>query len=602
MDLLLVENLQVTFVFAVLAISFYFYLTEKVSIDIVAGWVLLSLSIFFFIFPVLDENGINKLSITTLFQEFANPAIITIISLMIIGHTLGETGALDTIAKKLIKNKNLPVNFLFTFSLILIGWLSSFLNNVPIVIVFIPFIVAMATKLKSSPTKWLLPLSYITILGGMTTLVGSSTNLVVSGAVEQAGLQPLKFFSFTEMGLLLAGVGSIYVLFIIPNFMKNKKPLRSQINDGDDRKFFSNIKISTTSPLAGKTVNGTKIKGYSGDIISIVRGDTRFERPFENSVILPEDEILVLSDRDSLLSFASGDVENMGKISDCDEQVLAEVIVTNRSDRIGSTLRQMHMKKTYNVTPVGLERNSGMLQTDIMDIPLRTSDVLLVVGTKENIAELMEEHGLILIEASSEDVLHKHHIYRTIGIFVGTILLIATDIFPTAISALIGAMLMISSGCVSFTNAMKAIDRHIILLLASTLAIGIALQQTGGAKLISDCILYMLSGLQPAYILSIFFFVIMIMTNILSNQATAIIFTPIAISLANSIGVDVNAFIFAVIFAANCCFITPFAYQTNLLVTNPGQYNVKDFIKFGTPLAILIWLLYSFLAPSYFGF
>lgn len=600
-----IENLQIIFVFLTLVVSFYLYTSGKLPIDIVSGWVLVLLALFFYIFPIYDEVGNNKLDFIHVFKSFINPAVITIMSLMIIGVTMGETGTLETISSKITQNTKKNPFLILTAILISIGFLSAFLNNVPVVVIFIPIIVALSTRLKQSPTKWLLPLSYITILGGMTTLVGSSTNLIVSGAISQTGEEPFTFFSFTKIGVLLAFFGLIYSLLILPRLLPKKRPLRNQIQDEEnERKFFANIKVDASSPISGKMVNGWKIEGYDAEIIAITRNNETFERPFNNRLIVPEDEILVLSDRENLLLFASGDIENMTDhdMIEGKRQLLAEIIISSKSPFIGKSLREIQLTKERKLVPVGIERNTGILQNEIMDIKLRLGDVLLVVGSRKNILSVMDYTDFILVQSSSDEIHHRHHTLHTLIIFILTIITISTNILPTAIATSIGAMVMISTGCITFKKAMKAIDRKMIMLLASTLSLGLALQETGGAMLIADSMLYALDGFSPAVILSIFFLLIVIMTNILSNQATAVIFTPIAISIAKGLSVDINAFAFAVIFAANCCFITPFAYQTNLLVMTPGQYKVMDFVKFGTPLAILIWALYSIIAPTYFGF
>lgn len=603
--LFFIENLQIIFVFLVLVVSFYLNTSGKLPIDIVSGWVLILLVLFFYIFPVYDEIGNNKLDFIHIFKSFINPAVITIISLMIIGFTMGETGTIENIASKITKNKKTNPFLILTVILIAVGFLSAFLNNVPVVVIFIPVIISLTTKLKQSPTKWLLPLSYVTILGGMTTLVGSSTNLVISGAISQTGEEPFTFFSFTTIGLLLAFFGFIYSLLILPRLLPKKKPLRNQIQDEEnERKFFANIKVNSSSPISGKIINGWKIEGYDAEIIALTRNNDTIERPFDNRVVLPNDDILVLSDRENLLLFASGNIENMTDhdIIEGEEQLLAEIIISNKSPFIGKSLREIQLTKKRQLVPVGIERNSGILQNEIMDIKLRLGDLLLVVGSREKISAIMDYTDFILVQSSSDEIRHRHHTFHTMIIFILTIIAISTNILPTVIATLIGAMVMISTGCISFKKAMKSIDTKIIMLLASTLSLGLALQETGGAMLIADIMLYALDGFSPAIILSIFFLIIVVMTNVLSNQATAVIFTPISISIAKSLYVDINAFTFAVIFAANCCFITPFAYQTNLLIMTPGQYKVMDFVKFGTPLAILIWMLYSIVAPIYFGF
>ena len=600
------DTFQMVVVFLTLATALYYYATEKVSVELTSASVLVFLMVFFYIFPVVDMYGNATMTVNAILAGFSNPALITVFSLMIIGEALSNTGALETISDSVSKcAKNYPALGMIV-ALIMVGVFSAFLNNIPMVVVFMPIIVALTRKIGVSASKWLMPLSFVTILGGMTTLVGSSTNLLVSGAMVKFNQAPFDFFSFTKIGLIMAGVGAIYVLLILPKILKAKKPLKSQLEGEDERRFFCSVTVDVRSPLSGREINGWVLKDIDVEVLTIQRGKHTFERPFNDRIILPGDEVLLSATRDKLLAVASKDVDNL-TTTDIDEnniedQVLAEIIVSPKSKYVGRTLRWARLHIRRNLVPVGLERDAGILQADIMDIHMRAGDVLLVVGNREDVHAIIDDSDFILLESSAEDVRHRHHVIHTIAVFIGTILFASTGLLPVPIATFLGAVLMIAFGCISFSGALEAVDRRVVLLITTSLALGLALEQTGGALAIADNILYMFEGQSPAIILSVFFFIVMFMTNILSNQATAVLFTPIAISLATNLNVDVNAFAFAVVFAANCCFVTPFAYQTNLIVMTSGQYSFKDFVKAGLPLAITLWLVYSVVAPIYFYF
>ena len=284
------------------------------------------------------------------------------------------------------------------------------------------------------------------------------------------------------------------------------------------------------------------------------------------------------------------------------DQVLAEIMIAPNSRYLGRTLRWARLHLRMNLSPIGLERNAGILQSDIMDIRLRSGDVILVVGHRDDVNIMVEDSDFILLESSAQDLKHKHHIVHTIGIFIVTIFTASSGILPVPLATFLGAVSMIAVGCISFNKALEAVDKRVVMLIATSLALGVALEQTGGAMFLASNMLSVFEGMSPAIILSAFFFIVMCMTNVLSNQATAVLFTPIAISLAINLDVNVNAFTFAVVFAANSCFITPFAYQTNMIVMTPGQYSFKDFVRAGVPLSLLLWITYSIVAPFYFEF
>ncbi len=607
-----IELFQMAIVFLTLMVAMYSYARERITIEYTSVIILSFLMVFFYFFPALNDKGDNLLNVSKLLSGFSNPALISVISLMIVGEAISKTGALEFVSTITSKAGKLIPAVGMILALIIVGSFSAFLNNIPMVVVFIPVIVVLARKLKLSASKWLIPLSYITILGGFTTLVGSSTNLLVSGALEEFNEEPFDFFSFTKLGLMLAVIGGIYVLFILPKLLEAKRT-KNKDEQVDEQVFFASIKIDKHSPLSGREVLGWIIKDLGVDILTIERAGKISERPFSGKVILPGDTVLLSSTRNNLLSLASAKFENLNssfKSIEADlqnassEQVVSEIIISSNSSYIGTTLSRLALHIRSNITPIGIARSTGVgsSKDNINQVPLKAGDVLLVVSLKDSLDDTINNSDFIFLESSIENVRHPHHVLRTLGIFFAVVALSSTNVIPVPIATFLGAVAMIGFGSISFSEAFKVVDSRVVLLITTSLAMGLALKETGGAIAIADNMLYLFEGFPASVILSVFFLIVMTMTNILSNQATAVLFTPIAISLATNLNVDINAFAFAVVFGANCCFVTPIAYQTNLLVMTPGKYNFKDFVKAGLPLAILLWITYSIIAPIYFDF
>ncbi len=600
------STLQMGFIFFTLLVALYLYASAILPIELTSLWILGGLMFFFHLMPVVDTQGNIIMQATDILVGLANPVVLTLFSLMIMGQALSRTGALEIFVNALFRRGTMHPTLKIISALCVVGVLSGFLNNVPMVIIFIPIFIALTKKLNMCPSQWMMPLSFVAILGGMTTVLGSSTNLLVSGTVNSVLGTHLDFFAFTEIGIILAMVGMIYLAIFAPKILPAKSLLIDQMTP-DERRFFTTVVIDVHSPLSGKEINGRRVKGFNGYIMQIERGKDTFTAPFQNRVILPSDRVLVQANRETLLSIASQKVDNLSpdtkhEVNRFKSLALSEVMVTFRSRCVGRTLRTLNLKRNQDITPIGIERSTGVFKQGFMDIPLQSGDILLVLTSHENIRNLSNNSDLAPIQSNRHNIRHHHHVIHTLAIFVITIALSATGALPIALATFLGAMTMITANCISFEDALKAVDYRAIFLIITSLGLGMSLQVTGGATAIATAMIAISDGLPPAVILSIFFMVVTVMTNILSNQATAILFTPIAISLAQVLSVDVNAFIFAVIFATNCCFATPFSYQTNILVMTPGQYKFNDYIRLGGPLILIIWALYTVIAPFYFGF
>ena len=611
-------SIQMWLTFGLISIGIVFYILDKFPMEITSLGIISALLVLFHFIPVVGPNNEVLLSTRSLLAGFADPALITILALLVVGHGMVVTGALDSPVKVLVRlGNNYPI-IVLVLCLITVMVISAFLNNTPVVVIFIPIMITLVENLGKSPSLYLMPLSFVAILGGMTTLIGSSTNLLVSGAYQAADGEALGFFDFGIPGLFLATIGFIYVLFIAPKLLPNDTSSSNQEMKITGKQFIVQIDLTEGNSLIGKKAIAGMFPDLTGMTVQLVKkGQHDFLPPFDDITLEKGDCIVIATTRKELTGKITedhillADVKNQ-TIIDLDAsndevilpergQRLVEVIVAPNSRLDGRTLDQAGYFLKGGAKILGVQRRGRMNRASINDIRIEASDILLVVGNQNQIQTLRLNKDVMLMEWSVKEIPIKADTWKALSIFFGVVTLASTGFVPIAIAATLGAFVMIISGCLNIRKAANAVDRKIFLLIGAALAMGTSLQATGGAAYLAMILIDALSGASTAVILSAFFLLIAFLTNILSNNATAVLFTPIAVNIAGELGVDPFIFITAVIFAANCSFATPMGYQTNLLVLAPGNYKFVDFMKVGVPLIIILWISYSLFAPWYYG-
>ncbi len=611
-------TIQMWMTFGLISTGIFFYIIDKFPMELTSLGIISALLVLFHFMPVIGMDGEILLNPRTLLAGFADPALITILALLVVGHGMVETGALDSPVKILIRHgSNYPVTVLL-MTLITVMVISAFLNNTPVVVIFIPIMITLVEKLGKSPSLYLMPLSFVAILGGMTTLIGSSTNLLVSGAYQTAGGDALGFFDFAVPGLFLASIGFLYIIFIAPRLLPTETGAASNEAKITGKQFIIQIDLTEGNSLIGKKAIAGMFPHFSGMTVQMVkRGKSDFLPPFDDIVLEKGDCLIIATTRNELTgkiaknSILLSDMNNQNVVNPDDNsdvaefvsrgQKLVEVIVAPSSKLDGRTLDQTGYKLHGGCKILGVQRRMRMNRASINDIRLEASDILLVVGTQNQIQSLRLNKDVMLMEWSVTEIPIRADTWKALSIFFGVVALASSGMVPIAIAATLGAFVMIVSGCLNVQKAAHAVDQKIFMLIGAALAMGTALQATGGASYLAMVMIDLLSGASVPIILSAFFLLIAFLTNILSNNATAVLFTPIALNVAGELGVDPFIFITAVIFAANCSFATPMGYQTNLLVLAPGNYKFSDFIKVGVPLILILWISYSFFAPWYYG-
>lgn len=609
-------TIQMWFTFVVIGAAIVLFAVESIPLEISSFGAVSTLVLFFHAFPIAGPDGENLLDMGTLLMGFASPVLFAILSLLIIGEGLFKTGAIERPARVIARLGRRGRVFAFASALVVAGIISGFLNNTPVVVIFVPIMAAMASSIGYSLDRVMMPLSFICILGGMTTLIGSSSNLIVAALSKNAGMQSIGFFDFTPLGLLLAAVGAFYVIFVLPRILPHSDPRLETPETTGGRLFIIEIKLTYGHPWIGQRAEAGMFPSLSDMTVRMVlrKGQTIL-RPFHD-VTLHEDDILsiaatrkvltdLLTSRAAIVAFEAAHESNERRptlpVPGRESAEIIEAIVAPGAQLVGLTLDQAQRRVGTLPIVVALQRRSRMLRRPLESVHLDAGDVLLLLGTQQDLRKLRGSTDLVLLEWSASAVPTTHHAWRANVIFAVTILLAGFGILPIAAAAMAGALAMLLCGCISPGQAVVAIDRRIFLLVGAAFALAQALQASGGAQLLAHTVVETFAHQGPQVLLSALFLLTATLTNFLSNQATAALMTPVTVAAALEAGYAPEPFVYGLIFALNCSFATPIAYQTNLIVMGPGQYRFRDFLIGGIPLILIIWVAYSLIAPKYFG-
>ena len=634
MNILLDPGIHMWFGLFITVAAVVSFMREKVSIEITSLAVLTSLLVFGQLFPLPDAGGKNQLDPMSLLAGFANPSLIAVLALLVMGQGMIQTDSLRFITSGFAQSSHKTGWISIIALLIFVCVMSAFMNNTPLVIIAIPIIQVLANRVGLSDSRILIPLSYIAILGGMTTLIGSSTNLLVSSTMVDLGYSPLGFFEFVVPGAMLACVGFVYVLLVLPRFLPDRANMVKDLA-GSQKEFVAEVDIASDSKLIGTECVDGRFPGLPDLNIKLIqRGGHLILPPFEGYSIESGDILIIAATRESLMDLLSQHpgfllseeqeqtmlqtasvelIEGEEEPKSPDEKplqtrVLAEIMITPASRLVDMSLEHANFGKQFGVVVLGIQRRAKVVRRRLGRIRLESGDVLLVAGNRNTVNSMRDSTDFIVLSGSKRDLPVPGKTPVALGIFITAVGLAAAGLISIPVAAIAGAAGMIATGCLNIRQATRAVDRKIFLLVGSMLALGVILEGSGAARAIADLLLSLPFADSPLSILTILFILVAFCTNVLSNNACAILFTPIAMNLAGSIeapaGLDMDiAHLFAitVIFAANCSFASPIGYQTNLLVMGPGHYRFRDFVRAGIPLVLLMWFTYILIAQYYYG-
>jgi len=592
-------------------IALVLFTRDKIPLETSCLIVLIALVSGFQFFPYqINEIPLNPIDF---FAGFGNEALITICALMIIGKGIEITGALQPLAS-LVSNtwSTRPLLALFV-TLIAAAMLSAFMNNTPIVILLMPILVGVSLRVKFPISKVLLPMGFATIIGGMSTTIGTSTNLLIVGIAQDMNVHNFSLFDFMLPVVIVGSVGVLFLWLIAPKLLPMRTPL---MPDTSPRVFSGQLHVTEDSFAAGQSLSEVLAKTNNEmRIEKIQRGDNLFLAKFPEVTLFPGDRLFVKDTPENLKHYEQELGATLYNITDNEHpietetqlntegQQLAEVVVTRGSPLHLRSLSAIGFTSLYGLMPLAIHRarlSSSKVTADLTTTRLRAGDVLLVQGNRESI-ENLKSNGSMLVLDGTKDLPHPHKAKRAVTIMAFVILAAALGFMPISVSAIIGVGMMLMSGCLTWRDAFGSLSARIIMIVVVSLALGKALVITGMVGYIAGVFVSSTSGMGIPIILSMFMLIMSVLTNVVSNNAAAVIGTPIAVSIAQQLNVNPEPFILAVLFGANMSFATPFGYQTNLLIFSAGGYKFSDFLRIGIPLTIIMWLGFSLLLPTLYS-
>ena len=561
----------------------------------------------FQIFPY--ENGGVTLGPVDFFAGFGNEALIAICALMMVGKALETTGALQPLAIVVGRAWSTRPVLALLVTLVAGAVLSAFMNNTPIVVLLMPILVGVSLRVKFPVSQVMLPMGLATIIGGMSTTIGTSTNLLVVGISNDMGMIEFGMFDFMLPVVIVGGIGLAFLWLIAPRLLPERVPPLADITP---RVFSSQLHIKEGGFAAGKTLSEVLAK-TDGQmrVDKVQRSESLFLAKLPSVVLQPGDRLFVKDSPDNLKHYESQLGATLYNISDSEHPVgedtplkaegqqLAEVVVTRGSPLHLRSLAAARFSTSYGLLPLAIHRArapSSQVTGDLNLIRLRAGDVLLVQGTRDAIDTLKSSGNMLVLDGTT-DLPHTHRASRALAVMAFVVLAAATGLLPISVSALIGVGLMLSFDCLSWRDATAALSAPVIMIIVASLALGKALMGTGMADFLAIGFVNAASGMPVAVILSAFIMIMTLLTNVVSNNAAAVIGTPIAVAIAQQLNAPPEPFILAVLFGANMSFATPFGYQTNLLILSAGGYKFSDFLRVGIPLTLIMWIGFSVVLP-----
>jgi di/tricarboxylate transporter len=586
----------------VLVVALVAFVAEWLPVDITAIFVAIALIVLGLVTP---EEGI---------AGFGNSATITVMAMFILSAGITRTGVVQIVRDWLVKWGGKNANQQIFILGIVVGPITALINNTAVVAVFLPIVEDWCKKQGISPSKLLIPLSYMTVLGGMITVIGTSTNILASGVSKKLGYGEFGLFQFTGLGLITFAVGLVYLTIFAPKLLPDRKAAGSGDLEGYGLKdYVSEVAITPRSSLIGQTLRSSEIqRKFDVDILELIRDGAHFPQPVADKPLLAGDILLVRGGREDLLKIR--DERGLDIIPDVKfskreleseltsgEEEIAEVLILSNSRLVGTTLKELRFRQRYNATVLAIRRGEEFLRERLGQVSLKFGDLLLVQGPKESFKGLQTSRELLVMESRDIETMRTNKAWIAIAIILSVIVVAAFNWMPILVTALVGVALMIVTGCLKPGELYGAVRWDIIFLLAGLLPLGTAMDKSGTTKWLADQLLAVGGHLSGFWVLVFFYIATTLLTEILSNNAAVVLMIPIAVEVAKTLGLNPLAFMYAVTFAASNSYLTPIGYQTNTMVYGPGGYKFLDFTRVGAPLNLILTILTPLLIVWIYG-
>jgi di/tricarboxylate transporter len=592
---------DIALVLLILLGSIILFASEKIRVDVVALMVLLALLM----------TGL----ITTeeAFSGFSNPAVITVWAIYMVSASLTQTGIADYVGRYIERVGGKGEARLIFVLMVTVGVMSAFMNNIGAAAVLLPVSIVLGQKARIPVSKLLIPLAFGSLLGGITTLIGTPPNLLASDALAEAGYQPFALFDYTPMGIIILVTGIVYMVLVgrhlLPGYKSTTHSHQKSAELTGEYQLMNDLielQVLENSPLIGKTLVGTDLgQNYDFTVLGISRNGRLRLGVLPNAHVQAGD-VLIAKGLPADLPRLQEEIQ-VRRIPDTlhdndlrtDEATLAEVIVSQKAHFIGQTLRQMEFRNRYGLTVLGIWREESPISEHVADVQLQLGDSLLVQGRRERIEALQEDDALLLLRESKQPSRRLSKAPINLLIFVVMITMVTTGVLHISVAAVLGAVLSVLTGCLKMDEAYDSVQWKSVFLIAGMLPMGIAMETSGTAQFLADFIINSVGGLGGWAIMIGLFVLTTILTAFMSNAAAIVLVAPIAIQTAVSLNADPRAFVMGVAIAASIAFVTPIGHQACVLVYGPGGYRFFDYAKVGLPLTLLTWVLMVIFLPVF---
>ena len=589
--------MEIALVLTILLLAVLLFASELLPMDLTSMLVLL----------VLAATGL--VSVQEAFSGFSNPAVITVAAMFIISAGISHTGAMSRVGERMISLADGSEPRLIAVIMTTVAIFSAFINNIGATAVLMPVVASVARKLNIGPSKLLIPLAFGSLLGGVCTLIGTPPNILMNTLLRQYSGESFAMFDFTPIGLAIATSGILYMAL----FGRKLLPLRKAgklTEEYQVKEYITEVEILAKSPIIGQTIARSRLaRDFNLKIRAIVRGGQKIPQPHGNSKLREGDILFLEGNPEGILKVmkAKGlelipERDNPPPKKPTEEMVVVEASLAPNSDLVGRTLSQVSFRESHGLNVLALWRQGAPVVRQVDKVVLKFGDVLLLQGPLKRVLHLGRGHGFLLLGGVPPVPYRPRRAPLALIILLAVILLATLGVLPIMLAAGLGAAAMVLGRCLTVQEAYESIDWRIIILIAGTLPLGLAMENSGAAQLIADQMLKVVGPFGPWVVLGAFFFLTSLLTEIMSHAATAVLIAPIAYHTALTLGVDPKPFFMTVAIAASSCFMTPISHQSNALVMGPGGYRFFDYSRVGAPLNLLVWMLGTLLVPLLFPF
>ncbi|MBN1310334.1 MAG: SLC13 family permease [Anaerolineae bacterium] len=585
---------SIALLLAILVVAVILFSFEWIAADIVALGILVALIL------------ANLLPEGEFFAGFGSDTVIVMLGLLILTAALLRTGVVDEVSRIILNRIGDRADLLLPAVMLTAAILSSFISNTATTAFFLPIVVSLARRMRLETSQLLMPLAFASILASSVSLVGSSTNIVVSGLISQQGMPSLSMFEMAPVGIPIAIIGLLYMLIIGRRFIPNRTPAKALTEEFGLRSYLAEIRIRPDSPLVGMTLAQAEL-GNKLDltVLSIFRDEKRHLVPQAETTLQAGDALLIEGRREDILKvedMVGVEIQTDADFSDSDLQnvgtQLAEVILLPKSPLLWNTPKGFRLRERYGLQVLAIQRHEGTIRRRISQVQMRMGDVLLVQGPRANITVLQEDGAFRILDVIQDVRPRRRRAHVAMAIFAGALVAAALNLLALPVAVLGGAMLVFLTGCITPEEAYREVEWRILILVGCMLSLGVAMEYTGTAQFLAAQLLHMIGTASPIWLLTAFFVLTMLLTQPMSNQAAAAVVLPIALQTALQMGLNPRTFAIMIAVGASCSFITPLE-PSCMLVYGSGHYRFMDFIKIGLPLTVLIYLIAIGLVPLF---